>query len=173
MGQDYYSILSLTRSASDADIKKAYRKLALKFHPDNNPNDQAAQEKFRMLAEAYDILSDAKKRATYDQFGEEGLKNGVPVGSGQSGAWTDGYTFHGNAIKVFRDFFGGDNPFQEFYDRVDGDMHMGFGGLHGRGAKAKDPPIERDLALSPGGGVPWLCQEDEDLTKGAYHSRLR
>ena len=54
----------------------------------------------------------AKKRATYDQFGEEGLKNGVPVGSGQSGAWTEGYTFHGNDIKVFRDFFGGDNPFQ-------------------------------------------------------------
>ncbi len=53
-----------------------------------------------------------RKRAVYDQFGEEGLKNGVPSGTIESGAWTSGYTFHGNADKVFRDFFGGDNPFQ-------------------------------------------------------------
>ena len=54
----------------------------------------------------------ARKRAVYDQFGEEGLKNGVPSGSGEGGAWTQGYTFHANPDKVFRDFFGGDNPFQ-------------------------------------------------------------
>jgi len=148
MGQDYYSILCLTRSAIDADIKKAYRKLALKFHPEKNVDDQVAAEKFQQVSEAYDVLSDARKRAVYDQFGEEGLKAGVPSGSGGEDAWTHGYTFHGNADKVFRDFFGGDNPFQEFYDRVDGDMHMGFGGLHGRGAKKQDPPIERELALS-------------------------
>ncbi|XP_013416666.1 dnaJ homolog subfamily B member 13 [Lingula anatina] len=148
MGQDYYSVLGLSRSAADADIKKAYRKLALRYHPEKNFGDQVAAEKFKHIAEAYDVLSDPRKRATYDQFGEEGLKGGVPQGSGESGAWTQGYTFHGNPDKVFRDFFGGDNPFQEFYDRVDGDMVMGFGGLHGRGAKKKDPPIERDLALS-------------------------
>merc|ERR1711894_139472 len=130
------------------DVKKAYRKLSLKFHPEKNPNDQIAAEKFKQIAEAYDILSDPRKRATYDQFGEEGLKNGVPSGSGEAGAWTNGYTFHGNPEKVFRDFFGGDNPFQEFHDRVDGDLSMGFGGLHGRGAKKQDPPIERDLYLS-------------------------
>merc|ERR1711894_500359 len=130
------------------DVKKAYRKLSLKFHPEKNPNDQIAAEKFKQIAEAHGILSDPRKRATYDQFGEEGLKNGVPSGTAESGAWTNGYTFHGNADKVFRDFFGGDNPFQEFYDRVDGDMHMGFGGLHGRGAKKQDPSIERELALS-------------------------
>merc|ERR1711894_816047 len=130
------------------DVKKAYRKLSLKFHPEKNPNDQIAAEKFKQIAEANDILSDPRKRATYDQFGEEGLKNGVPSGTAESGAWTNGYTFHGNAEKVFRDFFGGDNPFQEFYDRVDGDMHMSFGGLTGRGAKKQDPPIERDLYLS-------------------------
>jgi len=148
MGQDYYSILQLTRSATDADIKKAYKLLALKNHPEKTPNDQVANEKFVQVSEAYDVLSDPKKRATYDQFGEEGLKSGVPAGSGAAGAWTHGYTFHGNADKVFRDFFGGDNPFQEFYDRVDGDMHMGFGGLHGRGAKKQDDAIERELALS-------------------------
>jgi len=148
MGQDYYSILQLTRSAPDADIKRAYRKLALKNHPEKTPNDQVAHEKFIQVSEAYDVLSDPRKRAVYDQFGEEGLKSGVPAGSGAAGAWTQGYTFHGNAEKVFREFFGGDNPFQEFYDRVDGDMHMGFGGLHGRGAKKQDPAIERELALS-------------------------
>ncbi|KAL8606798.1 DnaJ subfamily B member 13 [Nucella lapillus] len=148
MGVDYYSILNLTRSARDADIKKSYRKLALKFHPEKNPDDQVAADKFMQVAEAYDVLSDPRKRAVYDQFGEEGLKNGVPTGSGETGAWTHGYTFHGDCNKVFRDFFGGDNPFQEFYDRVDGDLSMGFGGLHGRGAKKQDPPIERDLFLS-------------------------
>lgn len=148
MGQDYYRVLNLTMSATDADIKKAYRKLALKYHPEKNSGDQVALEKFQQISEAYDVLSDARKRATYDQFGEEGLKGGVPVGSGESGAWTSGYTFHGNADKVFRDFFGGDNPFHEFYDRVDGDMSMGFGGLKGRGAKKQDPPVERELALS-------------------------
>jgi DnaJ family protein B protein 13 len=148
MGLDYYKLLSLTRSATDADIKKAYRKLALKYHPEKNPEDQVAAENFAQISEAYDVLSDARKRATYDQFGEEGLKNGVPVETGPSAAWTHGYTFHGDANKVFRDFFGGDNPFQEFYDRVDGDMSMGFGGLNGRGAKRQDPPIERELALS-------------------------
>lgn len=120
----------------------------MKFHPEKNPDDQVASEKFRQIAEAYDVLSDPRKRATYDQFGEEGLKNGVPSGSEESGAWTKGYTFHGNPELVFREFFGGDNPFQEFHDRVDGDMHMSFGGLHGRGSKKQDPAIERDLALA-------------------------
>ncbi|BFZ25172.1 hypothetical protein BsWGS_28211 [Bradybaena similaris] len=148
MGVDYYALLGLTRSASDADIKRLYRKLSLKYHPEKNPGDQDAADKFMQVAEAYDVLSDPRKRAVYDQFGEEGLKRGVPVGSGEAGAWTYGYTFHGNAEKVFRDFFGGDNPFQEFYDRVDGDLSMGFGGLYGRGVKKQDPPIERDLYLS-------------------------
>lgn len=64
------------------------------------------------MINSYKCFHIARKRATYDQFGEEGLKNGVPQGSGEAGAWTQGYTFHGNAEKVFRDFFGGDNPFQ-------------------------------------------------------------
>ncbi|XP_071956113.1 dnaJ homolog subfamily B member 13-like [Antedon mediterranea] len=147
MGQDYYAILTLTKSAGDADIKKAYRKLSLKFHPDKN-QETGTLEKFKRVAEAYDVLSDCKKKAVYDQFGEEGLKCGVPEGSGQTGAFTHGYTFHGDANKVFKEFFGGDNPFNEFYDGVDGDLSMGFGGLYGRGRKKQDASIERDLVLS-------------------------
>lgn len=148
MGVDYYKILSLTRSATDADIKKAYRKLALQHHPEKNPGDQVAAEKFLQIAEAYDVLSDAQRRAIYDMFGEEGLKGGVPVGADDANAWTSGYTFHGDTDRVFREFFGGDNPFQEYYDRVQTDIGMGFGGLHGRGAKKQDAAIERELVLS-------------------------
>ena len=67
---------------------------------------------YMQLASFHLTSVSAPKRAVYDQFGEEGLKNGVPEGSGEAGAWTQGYTFHGSAEKVFRDFFGGDNPFQ-------------------------------------------------------------
>lgn len=148
MGLDYYAILNITRSATDADIKKAYRKLAHKTHPAKNPTDPFSAEKFSQVAEAYEVLVDPRKRAVYDQFGEEGLKQGVPQGSGQAGAWTQGWTFHGDPHKVFYEFFGGDNPFQEFYDRADGDLSMGFGGLAGRGKKKQDPPIEQDLYVS-------------------------
>lgn len=148
MGQDYYSILNITPSATTKDVNKAYRKLSLKYHPHKNPGKQVVEDKFNLLAEAYDVLSDPRKRAVYDQFGEEGLKCGVPEGSGQAGAWNWGYTFHGNAEKVFRDFMGSENPFQEYIDRLDGDLHMGAGGLHNRGVKKQDPPIERDLYLT-------------------------
>ena len=73
MGKDYYKILGLSRSATEEDVKKAYRKMALKFHPDKNKSP-GAEEKFKEIAEAYDVLSDKKKREIYDQYGEEGLK---------------------------------------------------------------------------------------------------
>ncbi|XP_007889370.1 dnaJ homolog subfamily B member 13 isoform X1 [Callorhinchus milii] len=146
MGRDYYAVLEVTKNATDADIKRAYRKLALKYHPDKN-QDQEAEDKFFIIAEAYDILSDLKKKATYDKFGEEGLKGGIPTEFGETGAWTNGYTFHGNPKKIFRDFFGGDNPFADFFD-VKGEVNMGFGGLRGKSLKTQDPPIERDLYVS-------------------------
>uniref|UniRef100_W5MGD0 DnaJ homolog subfamily B member 13 n=1 Tax=Lepisosteus oculatus TaxID=7918 RepID=W5MGD0_LEPOC len=147
MGRDYYAILEITRSATDKDIKKSYRRLALKYHPYTN-SELGAPEKFNQLAEAYDVLSDPRKKATYDKFGEEGLKGGIPPEFGGSGAWTTGYTYHGNADKVFREFFGGDNPFSDFYTEDGGEVNTGFGGLRGRGVKKQDPPIERDLYLS-------------------------
>src|SRR5438874_8483425 len=71
--RDYYTVLGLNRDASDEDIKKAYRKLAMKFHPDRNPDDKTAEDSFKECKEAYEVLSDARKRAAYDQFGHAGV----------------------------------------------------------------------------------------------------
>ncbi|MCH2663976.1 DnaJ domain-containing protein, partial [bacterium] len=73
MPRDYYEVLGLERGASEDDIKKSYRKLALKYHPDRNPGDEQAEASFKEAAEAYEVLSDAQKRRTYDQFGHQGL----------------------------------------------------------------------------------------------------
>uniref|UniRef100_A0A452ENY4 DnaJ heat shock protein family (Hsp40) member B13 n=1 Tax=Capra hircus TaxID=9925 RepID=A0A452ENY4_CAPHI len=147
MGQDYYSVLQITRNSEDAQIKNAYRKLALKNHPLRSI-EPGAVETFRQIAEAYDVLSDPVKRGIYDKFGEEGLKGGIPLEFGSQTPWTTGYVFHGNPEKVFHEFFGGDNPFNEFFDPEGNEVDLKFGGLRGRGVKKQDPPIERDLYLS-------------------------
>ncbi|KAL0994262.1 hypothetical protein UPYG_G00119970 [Umbra pygmaea] len=146
MGRDYYAELEINRNATDADIKKSYRRLALKYHPHTN-NKPGAYEIFNQLAEAYDVLSDPRKKAIYDKFEEEGLKGGVPPECGENGAWTSGYIYHGNPNKIFRQFFGGDNPFADFITKTGNEVDIGFGGLRGRGVKTQDPPIERDLHL--------------------------
>ena len=74
--RDYYDVLGIARSANEADIKKAYRKLAIQFHPDKNPDDSSAEEKFKEAAEAYEVLSDNQKRQRYDQFGHAGMGGG-------------------------------------------------------------------------------------------------
>nr|XP_033771903.1 dnaJ homolog subfamily B member 4 isoform X1 [Geotrypetes seraphini] len=114
MGKDYYSVLGIEKGASDEDVKKAYRKQALKWHPDKNKTSHA-EEKFKEVAEAYEVLSDPKKREIYDQFGEEGLKGGAGVPDGQGGNFR--YTFHGDPHATFAAFFGGTNPFEIFFGR--------------------------------------------------------
>src|SRR5262245_44450860 len=76
--RDYYEVLGIKRGASEKEIAGAYRKLAMKYHPDANPGDETATEKFKEAAEAYEVLSDADKRARYDQFGHQGVDGGAP-----------------------------------------------------------------------------------------------
>jgi molecular chaperone DnaJ len=104
--RDYYKVLDLARNATESDIKKAYRRLAMKFHPDRNPGDQDAEDKFKEAKEAYEVLSDAQKRALYDQYGHAGVeasRNAQPGGGGFSGAEAFSDIFG----DVFGDIFGG------------------------------------------------------------------
>jgi len=108
---DYYSSLGLQKGASSADIKRAYRKLAMRWHPDkNSDNLDAAALEFQAIAEAYDVLSDAEKRAVYDQFGYEGLRDGVADEKGDR----NGYKYANNGFEIFSNFFGTENPFADF-----------------------------------------------------------
>jgi len=119
MAEDYYEILGVNKNASDDEIKKAYRKLALKYHPDRNPGDKEAEKKFKEVNEAHEVLSDKQKRTRYDQFGKAGLGgNSNPFGGGnpfggQGGSYS--YSFNGQNINfgdfdlndIFSSFFGG------------------------------------------------------------------
>ena len=87
--RDYYEVLSVQKGAGAEDIKKAYRKLAMKYHPDRNPGDKEAEEKFKEAAEAYEVLSDEEKRSRYDQFGFAGVDPNY--GAGQGGAYGGGF----------------------------------------------------------------------------------
>src|SRR3989442_9511225 len=96
--QDYYELLGVARKASAKDIRASFRKLARKYHPDLNPGDKSAEEKFKQLQEAYDVLSDSKKRQMYDQYGfySENLPPGGPGGAGgPSGEPEDNFDFMG------------------------------------------------------------------------------
>uniref|UniRef100_A0A3Q4BRN1 J domain-containing protein n=1 Tax=Mola mola TaxID=94237 RepID=A0A3Q4BRN1_MOLML len=157
MGKDYYKTLGIPKGSNEEEIKKAYRRMALRFHPDKN-KDANAEEKFKEIAEAYEVLSDPKKRAVYDQLGEEGLKTGGSNSSGAPGSTTHYYTFHGDPHATFASFFGGSNPFDMFFNQdVDMDeddpfVHFGrqFGfpgpmnnGLSGEGRRRRGVPSER------------------------------
>jgi len=102
--RDYYKVLDVARDASEADIKKAYRRLAMKLHPDRNPGDGAAEEQFKEVKEAYEVLTDPARRGTYDQFGHEGLD--AQRGGGGQG-FNPGEAFGDIFGDVFGDIFGG------------------------------------------------------------------
>lgn len=111
--KDFYSVLGVSRTATADEIKKSYRKLAMQFHPDKNPGDKKAEERFKEITEAYETLSDEKKRQMYDQFGHAGSQGfggaDGPFGGGgfgQSGQYSGGYTSTGGFEDIFGDVFG-------------------------------------------------------------------
>lgn len=106
--RDYYEILGVRKNASPDEIKKSYRKLALRYHPDKNPGDKAAEERFKEVSEAYEVLSDAEKRETYDRFGHAGLKG---FGRGFAGFGVD----LEEALRTFMGAFGGGSIFDDFF----------------------------------------------------------
>lgn len=116
--RDYYEVLEVHRNASDIEIKKAYRKLAIQFHPDKNPGDKAAEDKFKELSEAYEVLSDAQKRAQYDQFGHAGVNAGGFSGGGFG--------------------FGAGTPFSDIFSDIFGDIFGGDGRQRSRGRRGDD-----------------------------------
>src|SRR5579859_5372421 len=102
--RDYYKVLDVPKTATEAEIKKAYRRLAMKVHPDRNPNDKDAEERFKEAKEACEVLTDAQKRAIYDQHGHAGI-DAASRGGGRSG-FTAGDAFSDIFGDVFGDIFG-------------------------------------------------------------------
>lgn len=122
--RDYYEVLGVAKNATADEIKRAYRKLAIKYHPDKNPGDKTAEEKFKEAAEAYSVLSDEKKRQQYDQFGFEGL-NGF---GGSNGFGAGGFSMD-DIFSMFGDVFGGRS----------GSGFGGFGDFFGGGGQRRKP----------------------------------
>lgn len=156
--EDYYSVLSVSRNANPEEIKKAYRKLAMKFHPDKNPGNKQAEEKFKQITEAYEVLSDEKKRAAYDQFGHAGVGAGGPGGFGGGphpgggfGGFGGAGGFGGFGGAGGRPGGGSGDPFQDLFGEVFGDIFRGSGsGNAGRnaggfGSKGTRPSRGADL----------------------------
>lgn len=121
--RDYYEVLGVSKTASDDEIKKAYRKLAVKYHPDKNPGDKEAEAKFKEINEAHDVLSDKQKRARYDQFGHAGVggASGNPFG-GAGNPFGQGGEFNFNG-QTFNFDFGGGGAFDDILGSI-----FGFGG---------------------------------------------
>lgn len=103
--RDYYEVLGVAKNANADEIKKAYRKAAIQFHPDKNPGDKEAEEKFKEAAEAYDVLSNPEKRARYDQFGHAGMSGAAGAGGG-FGGFGGGFSME-DIFSQFGDIFGG------------------------------------------------------------------
>ena len=128
--RDYYEVLGVEKNASEDEIKKAYRKIAIKYHPDRNPGDKEAEEKFKEAAEAYDVLHDPKKRQQYDQFGFNG-----PMGGGGFDGFGGAAMNMDDIFSMFGDIFGGHG------------FGGGFGGFGGGGGRGRQQMRGGDLRL--------------------------
>jgi len=169
MGKDFYSILGVSKSAGDDDLKKAYRKLAMKWHPDKNQGSEEATKKFKEISEAYDVLTDPQKRQVYDAYGEEALKTGVPPPGTPSGAEGGFAGFGGpgggysgvdeeTAQKIFEQFFGGGGGLGG------GGFSFGGGGMPGGGTSR----IFTTSSGRGGGGFGGMFGGMEDDEEGGF-----
>ncbi|KAI0925565.1 hypothetical protein AcV5_008270 [Taiwanofungus camphoratus] len=173
MGTNYYKLLGVDRNAGDEDIKKAYKKMALKWHPDRNAGSEEASKKFKEISEAFEVLSDKQKRAIYDQFGEEGLKGGgaPPPGAGGPGGFSGFSGFPGGGGTTFTftsspgsgGFGGGRSGFsptdpQKIFEQIFGISGLsGMGGLGGGRSRMNTmftPDEDDDMSGSFFGGMP-------------------
>jgi molecular chaperone DnaJ len=157
--RDYYDVLGISRSASEADVKKAFRKLARKYHPDVNPSDKSAEQKFKEMNEAYEVLSDPKKRQQYDQFGHAAFDAGFGQGGGP-GAGFEGFT-------QGAEFFRGGGGFEDIFGNVFGERAASRGPARGGDityaveidledaiyGKTMQVDLRRDVACSACGGT--------------------
>jgi molecular chaperone DnaJ len=134
MPRDYYEVLGVSRDAQDAEIKKAFRKLARELHPDVNRHDPQAEEKFKEAAEAYEVLSDSDRRATYDRYGHEGLR---------SGGYAPNFEGFGSVADIFEAFFGGGGAFGDIF---------GGGGRPGGPATGGDIATAAEISLQQAAG---------------------
>src|SRR3954464_10746458 len=127
--RDYYEVLGIQRGASVDEIKKAYRKLAMKYHPDRNPGDKAAETSFKEAAEAYEVLSDDQKRGRYDQLGHAGVE-----GMGHAG---QGFNSMEEIFAAFGDVFGGGSLFDNL-----------FGGQRGQNGRSQGASLKLGLEVT-------------------------
>ncbi len=137
--KDYYSILGVTKTATQEDIKKAFRKLARKYHPDVNPGDKAATEKFKEISEAYEVLSDPEKRQKYDRFGAQWQQYAQAGGRPEDFNWSQWqagpgttYSYRTVTPEEFAELFGGEGHFSSFFETLFGGAGRSFGAeVHG------------------------------------------
>ncbi len=180
--RDLYAELGLKRAATKDEIKKAYRKLARELHPDRNPNNPKAEDRFKRVAYANDVLSDEKKRALYDEFGEVGLRDGFDAAAaramrgmrGEGGGHTTGFEeiFGGGPARGRRQGFGGtmEDLFGGNIDELFG--RGGFGGRPGGGRRPKAPDQEGEVAITFDEALSGV-EKEMTLTEGTRSRSLR
>ncbi len=167
--RDYYEVLGVDKNATEDQIKKAYRTIAIKYHPDRNPGNKEAEEKFKEAAEAYDVLHDEQKRARYDQFGHEGL-------NGMGGGFSGGGMNMDDIFSMFGDIFGGrmggGGGFGGFSDIFSG--FTGNGGQGGRQVyRGSDLRLKVSLTLNEvAQGVTKKCKVKKPVTCDHCHGSL-